>query len=57
MHKVWNLARTLIAAGAICGAGGCVNLPPALERELECPAADAPDNFGNAGACAQSPPR
>ena len=30
---------------------GCINLPPALERELQCPAADQPDNFGARASC------
>ena len=34
--------------------GGCINLPPSLERELACPAAGAPDNFGNADACVRT---
>jgi starvation-inducible outer membrane lipoprotein len=30
---------------------GCINLPPALERELQCPAANQPDNFGAHASC------
>jgi hypothetical protein len=38
-------------------ASGCINLPPALEQELECPAADQPDNFGSHVSCMSSAPR
>jgi hypothetical protein len=52
MRTVFKCACALIALGAFFGAGGCINLPPAVEREFDCPAADAPDNFGSATACA-----
>jgi hypothetical protein len=54
MQTVFKCGRALIALGAFFGAGGCINLPPAVEREFECPAAGAPDNFGSASACVPS---
>jgi hypothetical protein len=45
---VLNALLLLLAALA----AGCINLPPALERELECPAAGEPDNFGAHESCA-----
>jgi hypothetical protein len=48
-----RVLRMTLAAGAFVWVGGCINLPPALEHELDCPAVDAPDNFGSASACAQ----
>ena len=49
----FQFARRVMTLFALFGAGGCVNLPPALEREFECPAPDAPDNFGSAATCVQ----
>jgi hypothetical protein len=43
--------KALLATLAVLSAGGCINLPPALERELECPAAGEPDNFGTHDTC------
>ncbi len=43
--------RLLCLATGFALASGCINLPPALERELQCPAADQPDNFGAHASC------
>jgi hypothetical protein len=50
-------ARAVMVLGAFVGVGGCINLPPALERELACPQLHAPDNFGNAATCTPSDSR
>jgi hypothetical protein len=42
----------VIALAVFVWVGGCINLPPALERELACPETHAPDNFGTAASCA-----
>lgn len=52
MRGVFKRVRIVMAVGALVWAGGCINLPPALERELSCPDRNAPDNFGSAAACA-----
>jgi hypothetical protein len=49
--------RLGLLAVAIAIAGGCINLPPALERELECPVAGEPDNFGAHHSCHSAEPR
>ena len=46
--------RLLPVAVLIAIASGCINLPPAVEHELECPAAGQPDNFGSPVSCASN---
>lgn len=41
----------LLCLAVLATASGCINLPPALERELDCPAADQPDHFGTHDSC------
>lgn len=57
MRTMLARARAVMVLGAFVGVGGCINLPPALERELACPQLHAPDNFGNAATCTPSDSR
>lgn len=49
------ITRWGLVAAALLALVGCINLPPALERELECPAAGTPSNFGDPATCAPPP--
>lgn len=44
-------ARVLFTLMVSAWISGCINLPAALERELECPPAGTPDNFGSVQTC------
>lgn len=48
--KRWKVVLVLALA-----ATGCVIPPPALERELECPAAGAPNHYGDTQSCPPPP--
>lgn len=51
IHSLTAGGRIWLIGGAYVCLAGCINLPPALERELACPTTQAPDNFGSAKAC------